>query len=37
MSISLYIGLAVTLLVIVSLSIWSGTQAKKSTRNSTPG
>lgn len=32
----LYIGLAVTLLIIVGLSIWSGTQAKKSTRNSTP-
>lgn len=36
MSISLYAGLAATLLIIVSLSIWSGTQAKKSTRNSTP-
>ena len=31
----LYIGLAVTLLTIVSLSVWTGTQAKKSTRNST--
>ena len=36
MSQMLYIGLAVTLLIIVSLSIWTGTQAKKSTRNSTP-
>lgn len=34
MEISLYIGLAATLLVIVSLSIWSGTQAKKSAKNS---
>lgn len=32
----LYIGLAATLLIIVSLSIWSGTQARKDTRNSTP-
>ena len=29
----LYIGLAVTLLVIAGLSVWTGTQAKKSTRN----
>ena len=29
----LYIGLTVTLLIIAGLSIWSGTQAKKSTRN----
>ena len=36
MSQLLYIGLAVTLLIIVGLSIWTGTQAKKSTRNSTP-
>ena len=33
MSYSLYIGLAVTLLIIVSLSIWSGSRAKKSSRN----
>ena len=31
----LYIGLAVTLLIIVGLSTWTGTQAKKSTRNPT--
>ena len=31
----LYIGLAVTLLIIVGLSIWTGMQAKKSTRNPT--
>ena len=36
MSQMLYIGLAATLLIIVSLSIWTGTQAKKSTSNSTP-
>ena len=36
MSQLLYIGLAVTLLIIAGLSIWTGTQAKKSTRNSTP-
>ena len=36
MSQFLYIGLAVTLLIIAGLSIWTGTQAKKSTRNSTP-
>lgn len=29
----LYVGLTVTLLAIVSLSIWTGTQARKSTRN----
>lgn len=34
MEISLYIGLAVTLLLIVGFSIWSGTQVKKSQRNS---
>lgn len=33
MSYSLYIGLAVTLLIIVGLSIWSGSRAKKSSRN----
>ena len=32
----LYFGLAVTLLVIVSLSIWSGTRAKKDKRNPMP-
>ena len=31
----LYIGLAITLLTIVSLSVWTGTQAKKNTRNAT--
>lgn len=36
MSISLYAGLAATLLIIVSLSVWSGTQAKKRSRNATP-
>ena len=30
----LYIGLAATLLIIVSLSIWSGTQVRKNARNS---
>ena len=34
MELSLYIGLAATLLVIVSLSVWSGTQVKKSAKNS---
>ena len=34
MELSLYIGLAATLLVIVSLSVWSGTLAKKNTKNS---
>ena len=29
----LYFGLAVTLLVIVSLSIWSGSRVKKDKRN----
>ena len=33
MEISLYIGLTATLLVIVSLSIWSGTRVKKDQRN----
>lgn len=32
----LYFGLAVTLLVIVGLSIWSGTRAKKDKRNPMP-
>ena len=32
----LYIGIAITLLIIVSLSIWSGKQAKKSKHNSAP-
>ena len=32
----LYIGLASTLLIIVGLSIWSGRQAKKDTKNSAP-
>ena len=31
----LYIGLAATLLIIVGLSVWTGTQAKKSSANST--
>ena len=34
MELSLYIGLFATLLVIVSLSVWSGTRAKKDQRNS---
>lgn len=33
MELSLYLGLAATLLVIVSLSVWSGTRAKKDQRN----
>ena len=33
MNLSLYIGLAATLLIIVSLSVWSGSRAKKSGRN----
>ena len=32
----LYIGLAATLLIIVGLSVWSGKQAKKDTKNSAP-
>ena len=32
----LYIGLAATLLIILSLSLWSGRQAKKNTKNSAP-
>lgn len=34
MNVSLYVGLAATLLIIVSLSVWSGSQAKKSAKNS---
>ena len=33
MELSLYIGLAATLLVIVILSVWSGSRAKKDQRN----
>lgn len=36
MEVSLYIGIALTLVIIVGLSIWSGGQAKKSQRNSAP-
>ena len=36
MNAALYIGLAATLLIIVILSVWTGTLAKKNTRNSTP-
>ena len=32
----LYVGIAVTLLIIVGLSVWSGRQAKKSKYNSAP-
>ena len=34
MNVSLYIGLAITLLSIVGLSVWSGSRAKKDQRNS---
>ena len=33
MKLSLYVGLAATLLIIVGLSVWSGSRAKKSGRN----
>lgn len=35
MNILFYIGMAVTLLTIAGLSVWTGTQAKKDTRNPT--